>query len=84
MIEEQIDQFLAGGKFEGYVSSRWLPSTFALITEGFTEDNGLMNSTMKIVRPKINESYKDRIQFMYTPQGKNIHNDQNLKALEDC
>ena len=27
LIEEQIDQFLAGGKFEGMFPSRWLPST---------------------------------------------------------
>jgi long-chain acyl-CoA synthetase len=82
LIEEQIDQFLAGGKFEGMFPSRWLPSTFALIAEGFTEENKLMNSTMKVVRPKIIEFYNERIQFMYSPQGKNIQNEQNLKALE--
>jgi len=82
LIEAQIDQFLAGGKFEGMFPSRWLPSTFALIPEGFTEENKLMNSTMKVVRPKITEFYKEKIQFMYTPQGKNIQNEQNLKALE--
>jgi long-chain acyl-CoA synthetase len=82
LVEGQIDQFLAGGRFEGMFPSRWIPSTFALITEGFTEENKLMNSTMKVVRPKIIEFYKERIQFMYTPQGKNIQNDENLKALE--
>jgi len=82
LIEHQIDQFLAGGKFENMFPHRWLPSTFALITEGFTEENRLINSLMKIVRPKINEFYKDRLQFMYTPQGKNIHNDQNHKAIQ--
>jgi long-chain acyl-CoA synthetase len=81
LIEQQIDQFMTGGKFGNMFPQRWLPSTFALITEGFTEDNKLMNSVMKIVRPKINEFYNDRIQFMYTPQGKNIQNDQNSKAL---
>jgi long-chain acyl-CoA synthetase len=82
LFESQIDQFLAGGKSGNMFPHRWLPSTFALITEGFTEENKLMNSVMKIVRPKITEFYTERIQFMYTPQGKNIHNDQNLKALE--
>ena len=52
LIEHQIDQFLAGGKFENMFPHRWLPSTFALITEGFTEENRLINSMMKMVRPK--------------------------------
>jgi long-chain acyl-CoA synthetase len=82
LIEHQIDQFLAGGKFENMFPHRWLPSTFSLISEGFTEDNRQINSLMKIVRPKIIEFYQERIQFMYTPQGKNIHNEQNLKTLE--
>jgi long-chain acyl-CoA synthetase len=82
LFEHRIDQFLAGGKFDNMFPHRWLPSTFSLVTEGFTEDNGLMNSTMKIVRPKINEFHSDRIQFMYTPPGKNIHNDLNLNAIQ--
>lgn len=82
LIESQIDQFLAGGKFENAFPHRWLPATFSIITEGFTEENGLLNSTLKMVRPKINEYYKKRIQFMYTPQGKNINNDLNMQALQ--
>ncbi|MBN2274159.1 MAG: AMP-binding protein [Bacteroidales bacterium] len=82
LFEHEINQFLAGGKYEDMFPHRWLPSTFALINEGFTEENKLMNSTMKIVRPKINEFHKDRIQYMYTPQGKNIRNEQNIKALQ--
>jgi len=35
-----------------------------------------------MVRPKINDFYNERIQYMYTPQGKNIYNDQNIKALQ--
>jgi len=82
LIEHQIDQFTAGGKFENMFPHRWLPSTFALITEAFSEENRLINSLMKMVRPKINDFYNERIQYMYTPQGKNIYNDQNIKALQ--
>ena len=82
LIEHQIDQITAGGKFENMFPHRWLPSTFALITEAFSEENRLINSLMKMVRPKINEFYTERIQYMYTPQGKNIYNDQNIKALQ--
>jgi long-chain acyl-CoA synthetase len=82
LIEYQIDQFLKGGKFESMFPHRWLPSSFAVLSEGFTEDNKLMNSLMKIVRPKIIEFYKERIQYMYTPPGKILNNEQNLKAIE--
>ena len=82
LIESQIDQFLAGGKHEDMFPHRWLPSTFSIIEEGFTEDNQLLNSTMKIVRPKINEHFKNSIAYMYTPAGKNIFNDQNISALK--
>jgi long-chain acyl-CoA synthetase len=82
LIESQIDQFLAGGKLEEMFPHRWLPSTFSIIQDGFTEDNQLLNSTLKIVRPKINEHFKDRIAYMYTPQGKNIFNDQNILTLK--
>jgi long-chain acyl-CoA synthetase len=82
LMEQQIDQFLAGGKLQDMFPHRWLPSTFGILQEGFTEDNGLLNSTMKMVRPKITERFNDRIQYMYTPPGKNIHNETNLQALQ--
>jgi len=82
LIESQIDQFLAGGKLQDMFPHRWLPSTFTIIEDGFTEDNHLLNSTLKIVRPKINEHFKDRITYMYTPQGKNIFNDHNINILK--
>jgi long-chain acyl-CoA synthetase len=69
-IESQINQFLPGGKFEKMFPHRWLPASFALIGEGFTEDNHLLNSTMKIVRPKITEQFRERIEHMYIPAGK--------------
>jgi len=82
LLELQIDQFLTGGKLQNLFPNRWLPSSFALIEEGFTEDNQLVNSTLKIVRPKINERFRDRLAYMYTPQGKNIFNDQNFNILK--
>jgi long-chain acyl-CoA synthetase len=37
----------------------------------------MLNSTLKMVRGKIVEFYKTRIDYMYTPEGKPILNDQN-------
>ena len=83
LIEAQIDQFLAGGKFEELFPHRWLPATFAIIDDGFTEENHLLNSTLKIVRPKINERFSDSIKYMYTPQGKTVFNDLNTKTIKN-
>ena len=59
----------------------WLPAAFAILPEPFTEQNGMVNSTMKIVRGKIEKAYASRIDHLYTPEGKNPVNEENKKAL---
>lgn len=81
LIQNEINHFKQGGKFAGMFPDRWLPATFALLEEPFTEQNHLMNSTMKIVRGKITERYAARIEYLYTPEGKIILNELNEKAL---
>jgi long-chain acyl-CoA synthetase len=58
-----------------------LPAAIAVLPEGFTEQNLLLNSTMKMVRGKIEEKYADRLKQLYSPEGKNIVNPKNLEAL---
>ncbi len=82
LLNKELDQFRPGGRFENMFPQRWLPSSFAIVREGFTEENKMMNSTMKIVRPKITEFYNERIQAMYTSEGKNIHNHQNIEVIQ--
>lgn len=77
LIQEEINKFKGKGIFAGEFPERWLPSTFALIDEPFTEKNGLVNSTMKVIRGKVEEKYKNRIEFMYTSEGKNMINEHN-------
>jgi long-chain acyl-CoA synthetase len=83
LFESQINMFLAGGRYEDMFPHRWLPASFAIINEGFTEDNHLLNSTLKMVRPKIHETYESSIKHMYTPQGKIITNDPNIIAIRN-
>jgi long-chain acyl-CoA synthetase len=61
---------------------RWLPSCFAVLAEPFTEQNQMINSTMKMVRGKIEKAYADRIKYMYTAEGKQLLNQQNIDALK--
>ena len=80
-IREQLAKFEKGGELETMFPHRWLPSTFAVLPEPFTEQNGMVNSTMKIVRGKVEKAYADRIDYMYTPAGKNILNEMNINSL---
>ena len=82
LIKADIDKFKKGGEHEGMFPERWLPSTFAVLPEAFTEQNGMMNSTMKVVRGKVEKFYKERIDFAYTPDGKSVLNQKNLDSLK--
>lgn len=80
LLDGEINQF-KDGKYKEMFPSRWLPATFAVLGEGFTEQNHFMNSTLKIVRGKITDFYKNRIEYLYTAEGKDILNHQNLTII---
>lgn len=80
-LEEEIREYGPGGKFSGMFPRRWLPAAIGILGEGFSEENHLMNSTMKIVRGKISERYRELIGFLYTPEGKAINNRRNLETI---
>ena len=81
LLQDEVNQYKKGGVYADKFPERWLPAAIAVLPEAFTEQNGLMNSTMKIVRGKITERYTAKIKYLYTPEGKNIVNGENLKAL---
>ena len=80
-IQEEIDSYRKGGSHEGMFPERWLPAAVAVLPEPFTEQNGLVNSTMKIVRGKVEKHYADRIEYAYTAEGKNLLNEKNIASL---
>jgi long-chain acyl-CoA synthetase len=82
LIKSEIDSYRAGNKSAGVFPERWLPSALAVLGEGFSEQNGLMNSTMKIVRGRIAEFYRNRIDYAFTPEGKDICNHQNKNIVK--
>ena len=81
-LEKELNKYKKGGEFEGMFPERWLPSTFAVLPEPFTEQNQMINSTMKMVRGKIEKAYAGLIDFLYTPEGKQIFNQKNLDNLK--
>lgn len=80
-IQSEVDQYRAGGEFAGLFPERWLPTAVCVLPEPFTEQNHMVNSTMKIVRGKVEQAYEDRMKFAYTAEGKNILNEKNLSSL---
>ena len=81
ILGAEIDRYRAGGPYAGEFPERWLPAGLAIVDEPFTEQNGLINSTMKIVRNKVEEYFRDRIDYLYTPEGRELRNDKNLASL---
>ena len=80
-IQEEIDSYKKGGKNFGVFPEAWLPNAVAVLPEAFTEQNHLINSTMKVVRGKVEERFADRIDYAYTDEGKQLFNPKNMEAL---
>lgn len=81
IIAHEIAQYLKGGHHDGLFPYRWIPSAFAVIEEHFSEQNGLVNSTMKIVKHKVYERYAQEIDMLHTAEGKLPDSKHNLEVL---
>ena len=81
-LEKDLNKYKKGGDFEGMFPERWLPSAFAVLSEPFTEQNQMINSTMKMVRGKIEKAYATRIDYLYTAEGKQTFNQVNIDSLK--
>jgi long-chain acyl-CoA synthetase len=85
LLDAELGKYRQGGEFAGLFPGRWLPSAIAVLGEGFTEQNHLLNSTLKMVRAKIVERYRPRLDELFTPAGKAITSEANravVSALE--
>lgn len=80
-IQSEVDSYRKGGVHFGLFPERWLPATLIICDEPFTIANQMMNSTMKMVRRKVEEHYADRIEYAYTPEGKQLLNEKNINSL---
>jgi long-chain acyl-CoA synthetase len=82
-LEAVINQYKQGGIYDEMFPSRWLPAAIAILDEPFSSDNKLINSLGKLVRAKVVERHKEKIDFLYTPEAKNIVNQRNLAAIKN-
>ena len=79
-IQDEVNEY-RNGKFAGMFPEQWLPKAIAVLPEAFTEQNQLLNSSMKIVRGRVEERYADRIEYAYTAEGKELVNERNIASL---
>ena len=79
-IQDEVNEY-RNGKHAGMFPEQWLPKAIAVLPEAFTEQNHMVNSTMKIVRGKVEEYYADRIEYAYTLEGKELFNEKNIASL---
>lgn len=80
-IQAEVDAYKLGGKHAGIFPEVWLPKALAVLPEAFTEQNHLVNSTMKVVRGKVENYFADRIDYAYTQEGKALYNAKNMAAV---
>ena len=80
-LQAEINRYKKGGDLQELFPERWIPTTFAVLPEPFTEQNHMLNSTMKMVRGKIEKHYADTINYLYTAEGKNPINSKSIQTL---
>ena len=82
IIAAEVAKYRTGGAYADEFPDRWVPAVVAIADEAFTEQNGLVNSTMKIVRNKVEKHFAQTIAHAYTPEGKAVDNARNIAALK--
>jgi long-chain acyl-CoA synthetase len=81
LLQDEVNMYRKGGRLFGAFPERWLPAAVCVLPEPWTEQNHFLNSSMKVVRGRVEEAYKTHMEFAYTPEGKNIINEMNLASL---
>ena len=81
LLQNEVNMYRKGGRLEGMFPERWLPAAVCVLPEPWTEQNHFLNSSMKVVRGRIEGAYKSHMEYAFTPEGKNIINPMNLASL---
>ena len=82
ILSSEVAKYRTGGEYANEFPDRWVPAVVAFADEAFTEQNGLVNSTMKVVRNKVEKYFAEAIANAYTPEGKAADNTRNIAALK--
>lgn len=81
-ITDEIKAFKSDKVYKAKFPSKWMPALFYIAPEAFNEENQQMNSTLKIVRYKIEEAYQEQLEMIYSVSGSERIKKENVKTLE--
>ena len=81
-LKSEVHAFEQMKEFKGKFPSKWIPSSFQILEEEFSEENQTINSTLKMVRHRITEMYQDRLNLMYGKDALESSKTENLKVLK--
>jgi long-chain acyl-CoA synthetase len=81
LVDNEIREYRSKGKYGDMFPQRWIPATIGILHEGFSVENKLMNPTYKVIRPKVEQKYKELFEFLYTPESKKVINPRNVEAM---
>ena len=82
IIQSEVDSYRAGGRHQGLFPEKWLPAAIIVGDTPFTEQNGMLNTTSKMVRAKVEKFYAGRIEYAMTAEGKDLYNARNIASLK--
>ena len=82
ILRRELHEYRKGGKYDDLFPQRWMPASIGILDEAFSQENKMINTTMKMVRGKITEHYSDLIKYLYTAESKEIRNKRNLEAMK--
>ena len=81
-IKTELNLFSHQPEFKNKFPPKWIPSSFQIIKEDFSEENKMINSTLKMVRRNITETYQNKLDLMYGNDAKQQTKKENIKVIE--
>jgi long-chain acyl-CoA synthetase len=82
IVRNEFYAFESTKEYQGAFQKKWIPSVFYIVGKTFNEEDGMINSTLKMVRFKITEVYGDLIEQMYISGSNSIKSEHNLDVLK--
>jgi len=83
LLKNVLKTFRTRPELKSRFPRQWVPSTFQFVGEPFSLQNGLMNSTSKVIRYKVENRYRELFEFMYSSAGAEPLNERNLASARE-
>lgn len=80
-IKDSFYTFKNLPEYKDVFPSKWIPTVFRIASEPFSEENKMINSTLKMVRFKITETYQYLLDDMYTSGSGSFDSEHNKSII---